>query len=374
MHGMGVEGPQANLVLSAMSGGRDDSRAVGTPTMPGTTFELDRFTWAAPDRLELAGRFAGIGETPGDAILVVRGLDWVQRLPAVPGTEAPDEHGRWRAAFAWLEAPAAFDGATLELGDELSVDLPAPRSRRRPFHHELLEVRRHDGTAVAEAEPAAPEPEPAEPAEPELDDAPVAPEPREPESSLVDAAVRLRLQADLLAAREEARQLQTALERANAELARTRADLETTRTAQDADAERFRDGLASVRAAAEETLAGERTAVEQARADARAAIADAEAGAERQVAEARADAEDAVAAGERQAGELERLRSRLAKAEQRASAAEQRAGEADRELSDLRERAAAIDSAREQTAAVHADAEQLLEHLTAMRDRLGPGT
>jgi hypothetical protein len=339
--------------------------------MPGTTFELDRFTWAAPDRLELAGRFAGIGETPGDAILVVRGLDWVQRLPAVPGTEPPDEHGRWRAVFAWLEAPAAFDGATLELGDELSVDLPAPRSRRRPFHHELLEVRRHDGTAVTEAEP--PEPEP-EPAEAEFDDAPVAPEPPEPESSLVDAAVRLRLQADLLAAREETRQLQTALERANAELARTRADLETTRSAQDADAERFRDGLASVRAAAEETLAGERTAVEQARADARAAIADAEAAAERQVAEARADAEDAVAASERQAGELERLRSRLTKAEQRASAAEQRAGDADRELSDLRERAAAIDSAREQTAAVHADAEQLLEHLTAMRDRLGPGT
>ena len=145
-----AEAPRARLVVSAMSGGRDGSRAGAMPTVAGATFELDRFAWAAPDRLELAGRFAGIGDAPGDAILVVRGLDWVQRLPAVPGTEPPDESGRWRAAFAWLEAPAAFDGATLELGDELIVELPAPRSRRRPFHHELLEVRRHDGAAVAE--------------------------------------------------------------------------------------------------------------------------------------------------------------------------------------------------------------------------------
>ena len=127
MHCTPAEAPRASLVVSAMSGGPNGSRAGGVPAVAGATFELDRFTWAAPDRLELSGRFTGIGDAPGDAVLVVRGLDWVQRLPAVPDTEPPDTSGRWRAAFAWLEAPAAFDGATHELGGELSVELPAPR-------------------------------------------------------------------------------------------------------------------------------------------------------------------------------------------------------------------------------------------------------
>jgi hypothetical protein len=354
----------------------------------GPTFELDRFAWAAPDRLELAGRFAGVDDPPGDAVLVVRGLDWVQRLPSVPDGEPPDETGRWRASFAWLEAPAAFDGATLELGDELAVELPAPRSRRRAFHHEILEVRRQDGAAAVTPEPevddapAPPEvddaPAPPEvddaPAPPEVDDAPAPPEAPEPESTLPDAAVRLRLQADLLAAHEEARQFKAALERANDELTRARADLESARSAQDADAERFREGLASVRAAAEETLTAERLSVEQARADARTAIGEAEAGAERRVADAQAAAEDARATAERQAAEREAALSQLAEAEQRAAEGEERAAAAERELGELRERVAAIDPAREEAAAARTEAERLLEHLTAMRDRLGAGT
>src|SRR4051794_24327087 len=113
-----------------MSGASNGSQAPGMAVESGATFDLDRFTWAAPDRLELSGRFAGIHDPPGDAVLVVRGLDRVQRLPAVPDTRPPDPSGRWHASFAWLEAPAAFDGATLELGEDLVVDLPAPRSRR----------------------------------------------------------------------------------------------------------------------------------------------------------------------------------------------------------------------------------------------------
>jgi hypothetical protein len=304
------------------------------PVEAGPTFELDRFTWAAPDRLELSGRFSGIGDAPADAVLVVRGLDWVRRLPAVPETQAPDPSGDWYASFAWLEAPAAFEVATLELGEELVVDLPAPRSRRRSFRHELLEVRRRDGGAVAEPEhEPEPEPAPAELATPA--GAPV-------ESPLLDTATRLRLQADLLAALERARELEGSLERATEELARARSDLEATRTERDANAERFLEGLASVRATAEETLAIERATLEQAQAD-------------------------ALAGSRAVADELEAARSELAAAERRADAAEQ-------ELATLRERAAAIDPAREEAAAARAEAEQLLEHLTAMRDRLGVGT
>jgi HAMP domain-containing protein len=328
-----------------MSGASNGSQATGTPVEPGATFELDRFTWAAPDRLELSGRFTGIGDAPGDAVLVVRGPDRVQRLPAVAGTQPPDASGRWQASFAWLEAPAAFDGATLELGEDLIVDLPAPRSRRRPFRHEVLPLRTHDGALVA-APATEPVPEPEPDPEPELEPAatPVAAAPATPpvESSLLDAAMRLRLQADLLDAREQARELEVSLERATQELARVRSDLEAMRAERDANAERFREGLASVRATAEETLAMERTTLEQARAD-------------------------AEAAGRAVAEELEAARSDMESAQRRADAAEQ-------ELATLRERVAAIDPARERAAAARTEAEQLLEHLTAMRDGLGTGT
>jgi hypothetical protein len=324
-----------------MSGASNGSQAAGTPVQSGATFELDRFTWAAPDRLELSGRFTGVGDAPGDAVLVVRGLDRAQRLPAVPGTEPPDPSGRWHASFAWLEAPAAFDGATLELGEELVVDLPAPRSRRRTFRHELLAVRSRDGAPVAPAEAEA-EPQPAAAAAPDAPATPPAVESPQAESPLADAAMRLRLEADLLAAHEHSRELEVGLERATEELARARSDLEAMRAERDANAERFRDGLASVRSTAEETLAAERTTLEQARAEAQAS--------------SRAAAQ-----------ELEAARSGMESAQRRADAAEQ-------ELATLREQVAAIDPAREHAAAARAQAEQLLEHLTAMRDGLGTGT
>src|SRR5918999_2061009 len=115
------------------------------------TFELERFVWGAPDRLEISGTFAGVGDPPaGSPLLVVRGNGDTHRLPAVLDSVSgpPADGHRWLAAFAWLEAPVAFDAAVLELGD-LVVELPEPGARRQLFRHQVLEVRRSDAEPVA---------------------------------------------------------------------------------------------------------------------------------------------------------------------------------------------------------------------------------
>ena len=61
------------------------------------TFELARFAWGAPDRLELSGRFLGLGEEPPDSPeLVISGADGVHHLSVVPGSlSGPMDDGRW---------------------------------------------------------------------------------------------------------------------------------------------------------------------------------------------------------------------------------------------------------------------------------------
>src|SRR4051795_814109 len=141
-------------------------------------FQLDRFEWAAPDRLEIAGSFVGI-EAPSVApTLVVGGAAGERRLTATPYDSGVGEE-QWTVAFLWQEPPVPFEAAELELGDGLSVELPAPGSR-----NEALEIR-------AAARPA---------------------------------AETLRLEAALLAAQQEAREALEAREQVLQELARARED------------------------------------------------------------------------------------------------------------------------------------------------------
>jgi hypothetical protein len=183
----------------------------------GRTFALERFAWGAPDRLELAGTFSGLDEPPaGLPVLVLTGPDRTHRLPAaardVSGTP---ENGRpWSAAFVWQEPPAAFDAAVLRLGSDLAVELPDPGS---------------DGESPASVE------------------LPVR-------SANGHGADRVRLEAELLAGREELREARSALHRAEEELSRAREDLHAEREERAADAVRFRAGLAQVREAAEQAL------------------------------------------------------------------------------------------------------------------------
>ena len=184
--------------------------------------ELARFAWGAPDRLEVAGTFTGLdAEGAAPAVLILSGAGRTHRLLAA-GDGAPEDGRPWRAAFVWEDAPEAFETAVLQVGDELAVDLPEPGDDTEPV--EL----------------------PARPAAPELLLAPSA------------GADRVRLEAELLAAAEGRREAESAAARAEEELRRVRADLQLEREERAADVARFRDGLAQVRAAAEEALANAR--------------------------------------------------------------------------------------------------------------------
>jgi hypothetical protein len=103
-------------------------------------FELERFAWGSPDRLELSGTFIGLPDVPAaDPVLVIGGDDRVHRLPAVPDSLAgpPEEGRRWQAAFAWQDAPVAFDVAELQLGADIVVELPEPGERRTRFRRRV---------------------------------------------------------------------------------------------------------------------------------------------------------------------------------------------------------------------------------------------
>ena len=112
-----------------MPAGGNSSRPVADAPDALPAFVVERFDWGAPDRLELAGTFAGVAaESVVEPVLAVHGEDGVHRLPAVEhdGAGGPDGDGRWAAAFVWLEAPVAFHAAELELGGDLTVALPEP--------------------------------------------------------------------------------------------------------------------------------------------------------------------------------------------------------------------------------------------------------
>jgi hypothetical protein len=237
--------------MAAQSGSAERDGA--TPAQR-ATFDLERFTLGAPDRVELSGTFSGLGEaTGGQPVLVVRADDREVRLPAVAETvSGPPADGRpWQAHFAWQEAPVAFDTAMLALGDNIAVDLPELGATRPRFRRRILEVRLlQSKPAPAEDEPAAADDEASAPAPP-----------------AAAALEQLRLEADLLAAEEQVREMTHALERANEELARARADLEIEREHRAADAERYREGLARISGSVEEVVADERSAAAQLRAD-----------------------------------------------------------------------------------------------------------
>jgi hypothetical protein len=201
------------------------------------TFELERFVWAAPDRLELAGTFDGLADTPAGApVLVLTGPSGTYRLTATPGefSGVPENGKSWVAAFVWHEAPAAFDAAALELGEDLAIDLPAPNT----------------------------------------DTSPVAlPARGEPTGRVAAEADRLALHEDVRAALEESQRLAD-------ELARVRAELDAERARRAEDAARYRAGLEELRETAEaalredtEQLRGELATAQAEAADARRRIA-----------------------------------------------------------------------------------------------------
>jgi hypothetical protein len=314
-----------------MAAAKDQGQPSPTPTTTRPTFELERFTWGAPDRLELCGTFAGLRDIPVDApVLVVSGPETGHRLPVVPGTlSGPPEDGRlWCAEFAWQEPPVAFDVASLEFGAAIVVELPEPDTKNRRFRKQALDVR------IAEAEAGT-----------ARDEASARPE---GELGPGGGTERLRLEAELLVAQEEIRELRAVEEQTRAELARTREDLENVRARHVADAERFRGGLAKVQESAEAALAAEHAAAEQ-------------------LDSALRQAHEAIEAKDAALGELRKeLEASLA-------ARTQAESEARTQAEALRERIVCLECARGAAGEAVTDVERLLRRLTTVRDALGDG-
>src|SRR3712207_382041 len=91
-----------------------------------TAFELERFRWSEPDRLEVQGRWFGVrGRRFVRPVLTVQVSGRRRRLLAVldhkPWTA--EEGEPWVAAFPWEGAHEDVGVAELEVGS-LTVDLP----------------------------------------------------------------------------------------------------------------------------------------------------------------------------------------------------------------------------------------------------------
>jgi HAMP domain-containing protein len=191
-------------------------------------FLLERFAWDGPDRLRVSGRWEpGESPTTEPAMLVVRSGDATHRLPALaePCADSRGDGRRWSATFAWPHGPAAFEGAVLEIGGELIIELPQPRPKRLRRSHRRLQVRCADHTNG---------------------------------SSPAGAIAGVAHEAELVLAREEILSLRASVERLEQQLDRACVDVESERRGRSADAESFRHSLADLRTTAEQALEAER--------------------------------------------------------------------------------------------------------------------
>jgi DNA repair exonuclease SbcCD ATPase subunit len=335
------------------------------PLTVAPTFELKRFAWATPDRLELSGTFGGMQDVPADAapVLVVRAGDLVHRLPAVPDSlNGPPEEGRvWQAQFAWQDAPVAFDVAELQLGADRVVELPEPGAKRRLLRAQVLEVRTAQARGADDARRETME---------------IVRAPRSRAEATRERAVpeaetaSVGSQVEVIAAQEEVREVRVAMQQTQAELTRAREDLQAERERRAGDGERFRDGLAKVRESAEKALAAEQGTTQRLGTELREAHEaieakdaaletlrgqlEAAAAAQTQAeAKAREEAEALrkhVAKLESDAKDTERLRAELERSRARADAAR----------TELEKAYGSVDQAR-------SDAERVLGRLTAIR-------
>jgi TolA-binding protein len=92
-------------------------------------FEIERFEWTAPDRLEVVGRWHGVrGRRFLRPTLDVEVDGERRRMLALLEHKpwAPAEGEDWVAAFSWRGDQAQFDDAELTVSPDLAVQLPTP--------------------------------------------------------------------------------------------------------------------------------------------------------------------------------------------------------------------------------------------------------
>ena len=116
-----------------------DQSATPSAQAGGLTFEVDRFDWAAPDRIEVIGRWYGLrGHRFMRPVLDVSAGEDQRRLLALLEHKpwAAEEGEEWVAAFPWKGEPLDFDDAELALAPSIAVELEPPRApggkKRKP--------------------------------------------------------------------------------------------------------------------------------------------------------------------------------------------------------------------------------------------------
>ena len=331
-----------------------------------TGFELERFQWSAPDRLEVEGRWFGVrGRRFVRPVLTVQVRGRRTRLLASlehkPWTA--DEGESWLAAFPWQGSHDDVGEAELEVG-ALTVDLPAPggptRSPRR---------RKHE-TEARKPKPAA-----------GVAEAPEAPAEHDEALRRPASETRQQLERDLAGARAELGRLRTrhdkalraaedraaaaeaaaiaAAEReqaAAAEAARLRTELEAA-TGGAVELERMREAEAAARAGADR----EREAASAAKVEAeRHRVAASEASAELE--STRADAQrasSALEAARAEAAEAAETAAELTRLRATADRFEQLGAEAERLREEHREATAEVQRLRQANRRATAEAERL---------------
>ncbi len=243
--------------------------------MTEVAFELERFGWSEPGRLEVVGRWSGIeGRRLGRPLLTAEVAGKPKRLTALPGGHLAS--GNWRATFACDADPAQVSGFTLEVARRLVVDLPAPKAYKpRPREVQALEEERARRTeaeatlAERDAELVSLREE-ADAAlarsEAEVETLRARVEELEPAAAALTAAEAERdgLREELAAAQAEAAKAQEKLELERAvtvelreKIATAREETETTITAEAEETERLRAELQAAREKTERAVAAE---------------------------------------------------------------------------------------------------------------------
>jgi hypothetical protein len=100
------------------------------PDTGAAVFEVERFEWTSPDRLELEGRWSGVrGKRFMRPTLTLHGEGRQHRLLALLEHKpwAAEDQRAWIAAFPWDGEPIDADDAALSVGAGLNCTIPPPQ-------------------------------------------------------------------------------------------------------------------------------------------------------------------------------------------------------------------------------------------------------
>jgi hypothetical protein len=103
---------------------------VESTTAGAAVLEIERFEFATPERIEIAGYWSGLrGKRFMRPTLVLRGEGREKRLLADLEHKpwSADDGVEWVAAFAWKGPAEKFESAELNVGSGIDLELPAPR-------------------------------------------------------------------------------------------------------------------------------------------------------------------------------------------------------------------------------------------------------